>query len=176
MKGDAHDFRSPRFGVDHDDGTRISQVSSGLEYGQHVATHRVAHGQAELDLERPVAPMFEDHVHGTRWVKFKNDLKRVNFECLQCDQIGQFICLCGNFSKPVAIITLPKSPTFLGNFCKGVKVCYFLVKSFLGNFCRHLATFFRSRWLFAIFVPSEREDLCFKLNLIRWLTKCYLLN
>ena len=27
-------------------------------------------------------------------------------------------CTLGNFSKPVATIILPKSPTFLGNFCK----------------------------------------------------------
>ena len=31
----------------------------------------------------------------------------------------------GNFSKPVATISLPKSLTFLGNFCKGVKVFNF---------------------------------------------------
>ena len=33
-----------------------------------------------------------------------------------------------------------KSPTFLGNFCKGVKII-FLVKSILGNFYRYLAIF-----------------------------------
>ena len=27
----------------------------------------------------------------------------------------------GKFLKPLATINLPKSPTFLGNFCKGVK-------------------------------------------------------
>ena len=32
----------------------------------------------------------------------------------------------GNFSKPVATNSLPKSPTFLGNFCKGVKIIHFL--------------------------------------------------
>ena len=31
----------------------------------------------------------------------------------------------GNFSKPLATINLPKSPTFLGNFCKGVKIYHF---------------------------------------------------
>ena len=49
----------------------------------------------------------------------------------------------GNFLKPLAIINLPKSPTFLGNFCKGVKI-FFLMKSYLGNFYRHLAIFFWS--------------------------------
>ena len=31
----------------------------------------------------------------------------------------------GNFSKPVAAISLPKTLTFLGNFCKGVKLFNF---------------------------------------------------
>ena len=47
----------------------------------------------------------------------------------------------GNFLKPLATINLPKSHTFLGNFCKDVKIYHFLVKSFLGNFYWHLAIF-----------------------------------
>ena len=31
----------------------------------------------------------------------------------------------GNFLKPLATINLPKSPTFLGIFCKGVKIYHF---------------------------------------------------
>ena len=50
----------------------------------------------------------------------------------------------GNFSKPLTLINVPKSPTFLGNFWKGGKIFMFLVKSFLGNFNRHLATFYWS--------------------------------
>ena len=46
-----------------------------------------------------------------------------------------------NFLKPLATINLPKSPTFLGNFCKGVEIFIFLVRSFLGNCYRHLAIF-----------------------------------
>ena len=49
----------------------------------------------------------------------------------------------GNILKPLAKINLPKSSTFLGNFCKGV---IFLVISFLGNFYRHLSIFFWSHW------------------------------
>ena len=33
------------------------------------------------------------------------------------------------------------SPTFLGNFCKGVKIHHFCRNSFLGNIYRHLAIF-----------------------------------
>ena len=53
----------------------------------------------------------------------------------------------GNFLKPLATFNLSKSPTFLGNFCKGVKIYHFLLKSFLGNFNRHLATYFWSHCL-----------------------------
>ena len=59
----------------------------------------------------------------------------------QCDQIGQFIGLWASFLKPLAAINLPKYPTCLGNFCKGV---IFLVKSIWCNFYRHLAIFFWS--------------------------------
>ena len=31
----------------------------------------------------------------------------------------------GKFLKPLAAINLPKSPTFLGNFCKGVRIYHF---------------------------------------------------
>ena len=58
-----------------------------------------------------------------------------------CDQIGQFIGLWASFLKPLAAINLPKYPTCLGNFCKGV---IFLVKSIWCNFYRHLAIFFWS--------------------------------
>ena len=34
-----------------------------------------------------------------------------------------------------------KSSTFLGNFCEGVKIYLFLLKSFLGNFYRKLEIF-----------------------------------
>ena len=34
----------------------------------------------------------------------------------------------GHFSKPLATINLPKSPTFLGNFCKGVKIFNFYIE------------------------------------------------
>ena len=47
----------------------------------------------------------------------------------------------GYFSKPLATIYLPKSPTFLGNFCKDVKIYHFSSEIILGNFYCHLATF-----------------------------------
>ena len=37
----------------------------------------------------------------------------------------------GNFLKPLATINLPKSLTFLGNFCKGVKIYHFSIEIIL---------------------------------------------
>ena len=39
----------------------------------------------------------------------------------------------GNFSKPLATINLPESPTFLGNFYKGVKIFNFSNETILGQ-------------------------------------------
>ena len=47
----------------------------------------------------------------------------------------------GNFLKPLTTIYLPKSRTFLGNFCKGVKIYHFCSELIFGNFYRHLMIF-----------------------------------
>ena len=47
----------------------------------------------------------------------------------------------GQRLKPLATIDLPKFSTFLGNFCKGVKIYHFSSEIILGNFYRHLAIF-----------------------------------
>ena len=39
----------------------------------------------------------------------------------------------GNFLKPLATINLPKSPTFLGNFCKFVKKIHFAREIIFGQ-------------------------------------------
>ena len=55
-------------------------------------------------------------------------------------------CTLGYFLKPLASINLPKSPTFLGIFCKGVYYLSFSGEIILGNFYRHLAIFIWSDW------------------------------
>ena len=50
----------------------------------------------------------------------------------------------GNFLKPLATINLPKSLTFLGNFCKGVKFYHFSIEIIFGQLYRHFAIFFWS--------------------------------
>ena len=42
-------------------------------------------------------------------------------------------CTLGNFFKPLATINLPKSSTFLGNFCKGVKNSHFSSETIFGQ-------------------------------------------
>ena len=58
----------------------------------------------------------------------KVDLEQAtnSFRGGQCDQIGRFIGLW-------APINLPKPPTFLGNFCKGVKIFNFSSEIIFGK-------------------------------------------
>ena len=51
----------------------------------------------------------------------------------QCDQIGQFILTLGKFLEPLATIDSPKSPTFLGTFCKDVKIYHFSSEVIFGQ-------------------------------------------
>ena len=50
-------------------------------------------------------------------------------------------CTLGNFLNPVAIIILPKLPTFFAIFVKASKTFIFLGKSFLGNFLQTFGDF-----------------------------------
>ena len=54
---------------------------------------------------------------------------------------GDFLTL-GNFLKPLAAINLPKSPTFLGNFCKVVKIFHFSSEIILGQLLWTFGDFF----------------------------------
>ena len=47
----------------------------------------------------------------------------------------------GNFSKPVATISLPKSPTFLGNSCKGFKILNFSSDIIFGQLLQTFGNF-----------------------------------
>ena len=44
-------------------------------------------------------------------------------------------------------MNLPKSPTFLGNFCKGAKIIHFSNEIIFGKLYRHLAIFIWSHWI-----------------------------
>ena len=59
----------------------------------------------------------------------------------QCDQSWRFFALRVTF-KAFATMNLPKSPTFLGNFRKGVKIIDFSNEIIFGQLYRHLAIFY----------------------------------
>ena len=50
----------------------------------------------------------------------------------------------GNFLIPWATINLPKSPTFEGNFCKGVKIYHFSCEIIFGQLLKIFGDFFWS--------------------------------
>ena len=57
--------------------------------------------------------------------------------------------LC-NFLKPLAAINLPKSPTFLGNFCKGVKIYHFSSETIFGQLLYTFGDFFLATLLASV--------------------------
>ena len=56
----------------------------------------------------------------------------------------------GNFSKPLATNNLPKSPTFLGNFCKEVKIFNFSREIIFGQRLKTFGNFLLVTLLVAI--------------------------
>ena len=72
----------------------------------------------------------------------------------QCEQIVRFIeRTLGNFLKPVATISLPKSGTLLCNFCEGVEIFHFSSEIVF------LVTFYWSHWQLYTVVSSK---FCYK--------------
>ena len=61
-------------------------------------------------------------------------------------RLGYFSTL-GNFLQPLALINLPKSPTFRGYFCKGVKIYHFSSEIIFGQLLQTFGDFFWSHWL-----------------------------
>ena len=57
----------------------------------------------------------------------------------------------GLYSKPFATINLPKSPTFLGNFCKGVQIFNFSSNIIFGQLLWTFVDFYWSHCSEAIF-------------------------
>ena len=51
-------------------------------------------------------------------------------------------CTLGNFFKPLATINLPKSLTFLGNFCKGVNIYQFSSEIIFGQLLQTFGDFY----------------------------------
>ena len=61
-------------------------------------------------------------------VKSSKDIKFCTFGQFNLEPVWPDLVInwtLGNFLKPLATINLPKSVTFLDNFCKGVKIYHF---------------------------------------------------
>ena len=77
------------------------------------------------------------------------------FPWSQCDQIGRLIGIWGNFSKPVATISLPKSPTLVGKFCKVVKIFNFSSEIIFGQLLSTFGNFLLVTLLREPLPPSD---------------------
>ena len=80
---------------------------------------------------RVLFQMFQCAREADSLIKISNQIRRYSLgthrrDCnpISVTRLGDFWTL-GNFLKPLATINLPKSPTFLGIFCKGVKISHF---------------------------------------------------
>ena len=64
-------------------------------------------------------------------------------------------CTLGNFFKPLATIILPKSLTFLGNFCKGIKIYHFSSEIIVGQLLQTFGDFY------LVTLPTLNEIITF---------------
>ena len=71
-----------------------------------------------------------DNISSNLYVNFY--LSKDRFRVASVTRLGDF-CTLGSHSKPVATIILPKLPTLLGNFCKGVKIIHFSCEIVFGQ-------------------------------------------
>ena len=67
----------------------------------------------------------------------------------------------GNFLKPLATINLPKYPTFLGIFCKGVKIYHFYSAINFGQLLQTFDDFFLVTLVMSKNIGSELITMAF---------------
>ena len=100
-------------------------------------------------------------------------------ELVHCASVTRWVIYwtLGHFLKPLATIIFPKSPTFLGNFCKGVIICHFSSEIIFGqllqtfdNDCCQVENGHRQhkvcRLLFNNFIPKELALTCLCIKLL----------
>ena len=84
-------------------------------------------------------------------------------------------CNLGNFFKPLATLNLPKSLTFFGNFCKGIKIYHFSSEIIFGQLLQTFDDFYLvtlisaeiKKFLSLYFLSRstvENADCCISLN------------
>ena len=82
------------------------------------------------------------NVHCSNWLNID---KLIMPSSLQCDQIVRFIALWATFQSLWQLLFCPKTHTFLGNFCKCVKIFHFSSEINLGQLLWTFGDFFSSR-------------------------------
>ena len=65
----------------------------------------------------------------------------------------------GHFLKPLATIKLPKSPAFLGNFSKGVKIYHFSSEIIFGQLFGHTDCYTFANFVFLNSGSTVKESL-----------------
>ena len=86
-------------------------------------------------------PIFETHL----WWEWLSNLRR---RYLPVWPDWAIYWTLGNFLKPLATINLPKSPTFLGKFWKGVKIFHISSEITFGQLLQTFGDFFWSHCLY----------------------------
>ena len=84
-------------------------------------------------------------------------------------------CTLGNHSKPLATINLPKSPTFLDNFCNGVKFYHFSSEIIFGQFLLAFGDFFLVTLMVRVSITAGRAvkyHVGMTPGIPAWLTSC----
>ena len=75
----------------------------------------------------------------------------------------------GDFSDDGQSLICPNLPTFLGNFCKGVKIYHFSSEIIFGNFFWHLTICFWSHWTWSMFLQIIRLSSVFAWTVQEWM-------
>ena len=87
-----------------------------------------------------------EQLHGANTAKRFAPLKTAKLWVLCSSQSVRpdwaIFCTLGKFLKPLATTNLPKSLTFLGNICKGVKSYHFYSEIIFGQFLQTFGEFF----------------------------------
>ena len=112
-------------------------ASSSLQFLLKSFWHKLDYNARERDTFfcLKLCLIFEEEVM-SKLLKIFSRKWKINLGHCHCQSVWPdwpIFWSLGNFSKPVATINLPKSHSFLGNFCKGVKIFHFASEIIFGQ-------------------------------------------
>ena len=82
----------------------------------------------------------------------------------------------GKFLKPAATIILPKSTTFSGYFCKGVKIYHFSNEIIFGQLLLTFGNVFWSHWAWPVSWVQRRPKICAPKKMKYFDISCYVVG